>query len=133
MDGQHIRPFGLSLFPRGASSGFLSYSCNRASTTALSVRSSPLHVTQEQARLGMPANGQKSKIGQNARQNEQQRMHHGVVSKPPLARARRLYGLVFRELRRYSTNGLAGTRTQNQRLKRAVICLCNKLIDRHLR
>ena len=41
---------------------------------------------------GMPlsfqrrAADQKSKIGQNGRQKEQQRMHHGVVPKLPLAR-----------------------------------------------
>jgi hypothetical protein len=44
----------------------------------------------------MPTSGQKSKIGQNGRQKEQQRMHHGVVPKLPLARAEQLNHLISR-------------------------------------
>jgi hypothetical protein len=47
--------------------------------------------TERRARMGILARGQKSKIGQNSRQKVQQRMHHGVVPKLPLARAERLY------------------------------------------
>jgi hypothetical protein len=48
-------------------------------------------------------------------------MDHGVVLSLPLARAERLYHLVPRELRRDLKNGLGGTRTHNQRLKRALL------------
>ena len=78
-------------------------------------------MTDEQASLGRPGSGQKSQIGQKSRQKEQQRAHHGVVPKLPLTRAEWLNHLVSRELRRDIESGLGGTRTHNQRLKRALL------------